>query len=47
MPIEIIGVYVAAYFRLEGVIIGLLNNGRGIGKANVNLKDSYGRTPLY
>ena len=47
VPMEMTGVHVAAYFGLEGAIIGLLNNGRGTGKANVNSKDSYGRTPLY
>jgi hypothetical protein len=36
-----IGVYIVVYFRLEGVIIGLLNNRSNISKANINLKDSY------
>jgi ankyrin repeat protein len=44
---EMTGVYVAAYFGLEGAIIGLLNNGRDTGKADVDSKDSYGRTPLW
>ena len=36
-----IGVYIAAYFGLGGIIIGLLKNGY-----NPDLQDSYGRTPL-
>ena len=47
VPMEMTGVHVAAYFGLEGAIIGLLNNGRDTGKADVNSKDSYGRTPLW
>ena len=40
------GVHVAVYFGLEEVIIGLLNNGSDIGKANINLKDFYRRMLL-
>jgi ankyrin repeat protein len=44
--IEIIGVYIAVYFRLERVIIGLLNNRSNLDKVNIDSKDLYRRTLL-
>lgn len=40
------GVHVAAYFRLELAMMGLLNNRGDPEKVNINLEDACRRTPL-